>query len=216
MLMEVLQLANNTAAFMGIVASVLSSVAKAEPCPDQYVGLVRDLAQANDFPQRLPAEDRPQGVRAVILVIESPHIREYQGPPGPAKGKTGENIRAYLRDVLNSHTLDDHGLILINAIRYQCSLGVPTRVFRDQVFRQAWLSFGRSDFKNRLTNVYSEGDILVNGCTKGNTKDETLELRRMVEAAIHELWPQSPTGSDERVYHPSSWHFAQNRTGRWP
>lgn len=205
-------LASREFAFQEIVTSVISSRIEVRPCPDQYVGLVRNLTHSDDFRQRLTVNRRRTGGAAIILVTESPHVREYLGDPGPARGKTGQNIRSHLRSVLSTYKLNSYDLILINAIQYQCSLGLPTRIFRDQVFRQVWSSFGRADFVNRLTKIYRYGDLLVNACTKGNTKDKAPELRRLVEDAIRSV---RLTGSDEKVYHPSSWHFAQRRAGRW-
>jgi hypothetical protein len=183
-------------------------------CPAQYVGLVSQVAgyQENDFPQRLPASDRPAGQAAVIMILESPHTNEFTGNPGPAKGRTGTRLREHLRDVLNAQQLNRHALILINAIQHQCSLGAPTKLYRDEMFRQTWRAFGENDFRQRLTDICRPEDFLVNACTRGKTNVPAEELRRMVEAVVLAV---RPAGSDLRVNHPSTWHRSAARHFRW-
>ncbi|MEY5146289.1 MAG: hypothetical protein RL224_603, partial [Actinomycetota bacterium] len=64
-------------------------------CPDQYMGTLSQILGRPVFPERLPAIMRPN-LPCIIMVLESPHIDEFIGTPGPAKGFTGEMIRMYL------------------------------------------------------------------------------------------------------------------------
>lgn len=58
-------------------------------CPDQYVGKIGEFNESqSDFPVRLAAELRPVGIECVLMIVESPHVREFEGAIGPAKGHT--------------------------------------------------------------------------------------------------------------------------------
>ena len=102
----------------------------------------------------------------MILILESPHKDEFKGEPGPARGATGHAISSQLMNVIGLRQFSDYGLILMNAIQYQCSLGKPTAKHRDTVFRRVWGSGGAEDFKDRLKTTYRPGDVIVNCCTK--------------------------------------------------
>ena len=71
------------------------------------------------------------------MVLESPHVDEFIGNIGPAKGFTGDMIRNFLHEVINLQDVDGFGLVLINAIQHQCSLGTSTSAHRDKIFRAA-------------------------------------------------------------------------------
>lgn len=175
-------------------------------CPDQYLGPLSEILDQNAFPQRLPAVLRPQGP-CIVMVLESPHVAEFIGDPGPAKGFTGEMIRQHLRQALPSVHLETYGLVIVNAIQYQCSLGASTELFRDRVFRAIWRSEGRQDFVQRITRVYRPADIVLNCCTKGNDFLVEVPLRVMVE---RELRQALPGVKPLRRLHPSAWrkpHF---------
>jgi hypothetical protein len=61
-------------------------------CQDQYVGPLSKLTNQHDFPFRKFVDERPDSP-CLILVMESPHKDEFIEDVGPAKGKTGRNIR---------------------------------------------------------------------------------------------------------------------------
>ena len=65
-----------------------------EVCPDQYVGKLSKFEKdAIDFPCRQHAETCCHPGKTAILILESPHMREFVEPVGPAKGSTGRLIR---------------------------------------------------------------------------------------------------------------------------
>lgn len=183
-------------------------------CPDQYVGVVSELDRnAADFLERRKAEERPSNTPCVILVLESPHIKEFVGAPGPAKGATGRLVRRYLHEVLLDEIDPSHGLILVNAVPNQCSLGCPTKEHRDAVFFSAWRLYAKKDFIQRLGALLREKDYVVNACTKGNGKSGQPELRQLVEDAISCIRKQ---GSNRRVCHPVSWASPLHRNASMP
>jgi len=158
----------------------------------------------------------------VILVLESPHVNEYQGTPGPAKGVTGQRIKENLVGVLLGRDLLEPGreyaLILMNAVQHQCSLGVPTEHHRDAVFRAMWDEESVvTHFARRLESYGgANGAIIVNACTRGDDttagegsnggdalKDK--ELRRLVEGSIRRV---RSAGSHLKVSHPSGWRIS--------
>jgi hypothetical protein len=172
-----------------------------EACPDQFVGSIEDFdGNSDDFPLRKPVirlDDHP----CVVLVMESPHKDEFIGDRGPAKGKTGVQIRKYIATIVAGLGGQASELILVNAIQYQCSLGVATHNYRDEVFCRLWKKGGEADFEGRLTQTYRFGDMLFNCCTGS-------ERRKMITAAIRNLVGSVPLFSGP---HPFSWRYKQNR-----
>lgn len=185
------------------------------PCPDQYVGEVATMLSIKKFPVRQPASQRPQNKCCVLLILESPHTSEFKGDPAPAKGSTGISIATRLTSVrgLGLDSVGSFGLLLLNAVQYQCSLGLPTSVARDNVFLEMWRMGGRNDFTARLKELFLPGDIVVNSCTKGNARKSTDQLRVHVQRAIE----SAELGALAlRRTHPSSWRSKLNRDYEWP
>lgn len=180
-------------------------------CPDQYLGLVREMAPGHPFVRRSPAHLRPD-YPCVLVMLESPHVEEFVGEPGPAKGPTGEMIKQYLPTVLGLTNIQDHGLLLVNAIQNQCSLGTSTNVYRDRIFRAVWSNGGELDFRTRMVSLYRPGDVVVNCCTKGNDFEVFRPLRNLVESALRESLPNVVS---MRRMHPASWFDAKWRGREW-
>jgi hypothetical protein len=190
-------------------------------CPDRYVGQIGQIKSMADWSivDRALSQRRPDG-RCILLVMESPHLDEYRDPdnPWPANGKTGRQVRAQAGELAASLSMDDGvGLVLLNAINFQCSLGAPTKCFRDQVFIAAWedSTIGEDHFKSRLRKWYrpEQGDVIVNACTKGCNKDNSRQLRLMVEEAIATVEPD--TGRRARRCHPFGWFRSRAVSKDW-
>lgn len=183
-------------------------------CPDQFVGRVSEYdTTSTDFCERKPVFGSMLATgRAVVLILESPHKDEFVQPIGPAKGKTGELIRRHLSELVPK-AWQPSNLILLNAVQHQCSLGHPTKVYRDQVFRIAWDSFGRQSFERRLGELISLHEIyLVNACTRGSKQNTHEPLRSVVERSILSVLGRQ---SDLHLTHPASWWSKRNRDSRW-
>ncbi len=180
-------------------------------CPDQFVGLVHEMVPMHPFVKRVAARQRPDQA-CVLMVLESPHTDEFVGEPGPAKGATGEMIRQYLLTVLGLTNIQNHGLLLVNAIQHQCSLGASTNVYRDRIFRAVWSNGGESDFRTRIVSLFRPGDVLVNCCTKGNDFEVFGPLRNLVETALQE---SIPNAESMRRTHPASWFDEKWRGREW-
>lgn len=179
-------------------------------CPDQFVGLINQIEiSSNDFPCRKPVNDDVVPGNVVVLILESPHQKEFTSPFGPAKGLTGKHIRRYLREVIADRVSDEFGLLLINAIENQCSLGCPTKKYRDAVFLQAWEMYGENKFIIKLQELYNRHKtFIINACTKG--KDGG--LRELVEKGVLDSVGHR---SDVRITHPVSWASINNREATW-
>jgi hypothetical protein len=164
--------------------------------------------------------------RRLIIVLESPHIAEFRFQHslqqfvcrGPANGATGRNIRAFLTAptsrfasaglVRQTGTVS---LILVNAVAYQCSLGremggkanACARKTRDAVFRACW-GFARQDFCARLSTYMTPETLVLNACTRGETKGGLggQWLRDLVEEAI--VACGIPSSMHARACHPAS------------
>lgn len=182
---------------------------EARRCPDQYVGLISQFFyNPSDFPERVLVESRPSDIKCVIMILESPHIDEFSNSLGTEKGQTGRLIRANFLLVNGLSEYNNHGLILINAVQNQCSLGSSTDCYRDDVFATVWQNGAKEDFIRRLNSIFQPGDVIVNCCTKGNMKNN--ELRRLVQQSI-----PSDKGEVLRRTHPSSWYSERNRNSQW-
>lgn len=187
------------------VSGRVSTAHQSGACPDQFVGSIHDFdGDADAFPLR-ERVTRLDNSPCVVLVMESPHIDEFIGDWGPAKGKTGVQIRKHIASIVAGLGGQLSELILVNAIQYQCSLGVATRHYRDTVFRTLWANGGASDFERRLTQVYRPGDMLFNCCTGS---DPRKGLRQLVTAAIRNSLGAVPLHSGP---HPFSWFSSRNR-----
>lgn len=180
-------------------------------CPDQYLGKVAGFVEVPLSEGRTPAQKRTSEP-CILLILESPHKEEFVGEPGPAKGFTGEMIKQHLATVLGLPHIQNYGLILVNAIQHQCSLGSNTTVYRDRIFRAVWSNGGEENFQNRIVSIFQLGDLIVNCCTKGNDFELYGPLRNLVEVALKASIPNTES---LRRTHPSSWFEAKQRGKEW-
>lgn len=185
-------------------------------CPDQYVGLIGELGRDGvHFAERRDVSQRPKGVSCLFLVLESPHLDEFKEVPGgprvpcPANGYTGKRIAAHLPTMGFDAT---PGLILFNAIPFQCSLGEkPAKKHRDREFLKLWSSGGRAYFQERLKSAFLPSDIILNCCTKG-VDSKHPHLRERVQEAIESVVPACMV---HRNTHPASWRLAPGKAWPW-
>lgn len=174
-------------------------------CPDQGVGSIDDFdGNAGDFPMR-QSVTRLDGLPCVVLVMESPHIHEFIENWGPAKGITGKRIRKYIGAIVAGLGGELSNLILVNAIQYQCSLGLPTHLYRDRVFKSLWETGGAVDFEQRLRLIYRPHDMLLNCCTG---TEPLIGRRQLVTTAIRNSVGSVALHSGP---HPFSWISESNR-----
>ena len=185
------------------------------PCPDRLVGTLDYVAEQQTWADAAanPVE-RNLTSPAVLLVMESPHKDEFKlkdsYTPWPANGATGVRIREFAGCLLpEAWDPSTSQIVLINAIPFQCSLGVSTQHHRDAVFKAVWAAGGRALFQARLRRWYQRGDLVVNACTKGATE---IPLRQEVEDAIDELLPSSLR---LRRQHPFSWMTDDRARRAW-
>lgn len=183
------------------------------PCPDQVVGTLGALKFNGEITTRTGISDHPSR-SALIMVLESPHISEFTGEIGPAKGRTGTLIAKNAHSVkgINGNE-DDTLLLLINAVQHQCSLGMRTSLYRDDVFVAVWNDFGRENFIARLKAAYRANDLVVCVCTKGTNNKVGKSLRQLVYAAMVDALPNGT--KILRRTHPSSWFAKKNLNYEW-
>lgn len=193
-------------------------------CPDQLVGLVNSFVPGADFPERLCALVR-KPIPCFLMILESPHRAEFRRKRagrwidddlGPAYGATGKSITKHLSKVLDLEKYPDYGLILINAVQYQCSRATKplNEKLRDATFTKIWSEGGREDFLRRLSAIHRPRDVLVNSCTKGDINVKADELRELVQDAIISAALVGQTHS-LRSSHPSSWRDPDRLKRAW-
>lgn len=156
--------------------------------------------------------------KRLVIVLESPHVSEFSDKEHiePAKGETGNNISKYLCDVLFryillknqenigaysvAHSLDNgqYEVCLVNAIQYQCSLGLSLidANVKNRALAELWENSQiEANFIKRLKEY--EPDIIINSCTETIKQD----VQEVINAAF-------PNVIRLQSAHPSSPHFA--------
>ena len=208
-------------------------------CPDQYICRIEDISndyfnltkRKNIFTENtFDIINIPDAENILVTILESSHISEHfeqlskykhgdirkNSVPaiGKYSGDTGSNIVKYIGEIFPNFS--NYHLILMNAIPFQCSLGVATRHFRYDVFKKVWTdkNIGDNFFRKRLGNLLNalsgKNVMIVNACTKGCNKgkdrDEIPFLWRLVQNSIETM-----TLDEKRIIqyfrtnHPSSW-----------
>ena len=170
-------------------------------CPDKIYGHLNGASFSWNESKLNQDLSEHQNNLAIILVLESPHVDEFDSITkmgiGPAQGQTGQKIQQYLPEVLNNPIIKPHfqdkvyDVVLINAVQYQCSLGENPLLYRDAEFLRLWEEKSvREDFKKRLkavTTMYMNS-IIINCCTVGNHIDVlTSKKGTLTTPYIHEL-----------------------------
>lgn len=182
-------------------------------CPDQWIA---DLTSKNGginvqhVPRLNLCTSTSMTSPRIVIILESPHVDEFKGDVsswGPARGTTGDNIYELLPEMMRSKIPDgEYHLVLINAIQFQCSLGLTDRAIRDDVFTNCWSNESvASDFINRLRlATSSEADIFINACTEIG-REQVDDKLSSVLAEKHLRF---------RLWHPSAWARAKNNSKR--
>lgn len=213
-------------------------------CPDQHVCKIENIQNDyfdlekrknifTDGTSTVIENNIPDAENIFLLILESPHRDEFYAkdvkdkngtiihhkgePIGPANGPTGTNIREHIAEIFPDFS--NYHLVLMNAIPFQCSLGVIPEHFRDDVFNVAWNdeNIGARFFEKRLKNLLDKLEkknvVIVNACTKDN-KDNSkkkngrknnvteiiknlIESKTVVKKVVKEVWetphPSSPS-----------------------
>lgn len=198
-------------------------------CLDQAVGIVRDILTNKRIEDNQRTDIKGMYVtkpelRRLILVLESPHVDEFDkegNPLGPAHGSarfgTANGIIHYLESIIGSlcDGFFERELIFVNAIQFQCSQGLKLRGKRCEFNReQKDLVFEKlldcksfvDDFIVRLKNVYrcDCGDIVVN----------VVGLNSLASCKVGRLI-QNVTGQCScGIGHPSAWHVSKQNASK--
>ena len=149
-----------------------------KPCPDQQVGKIGEIFQkecgvcSNPFRRdEIIYSDQ----KRVVIILESPHEKEYQQidkdwePIGPACGCTGCRLARNWRNVFGDRFLDSE-LILMNVIRFQCSLASAGsyKKYKNAILKGCLENeMFVSDFKNRVLKLRNKRTVFINACTGG-------------------------------------------------
>ena len=181
------------------------------PCPDMFVGLVDK--DKNLFCPLLTSYKNLKDweLPTIAIVLESPHIREYDFngcPIGPAQGRTGTCLKQYIIKILESQNIrGQYKLLLIEAVSFQCSNGGEkiNHTSRNQLFKIVWKCGGKRDFLSRI-KLYKP-QILINACTggkKGISKSGSLNY--LVQQSLEKLTAENSSCQLFYSNHPSDWN----------
>ena len=121
----------------------------------------------------------PQNQKNIIVILESPHKDEFDSygyglmPLEKDKSFTKKFVRLFSNSKelkVGLNRLTEYSVYLINAIQFQCSLGLQTAYYRDYIFLHYWED-KYMDFESRLKSLLNNNTIaIVNLCTKGSHK----------------------------------------------
>lgn len=174
------------------------------------------------FCDRAPALSESE--RIVLLLLESPHIKEYRPdcsgrirPVAPAQGHTGTQIKWHLATVLKNglcrDLCDGASVVIANPVPYQASLGyilkkgVGWRSVKNEVWAALWnIEAIRNDFHERLRGYNPR--IVINACTQGTSKRLAYDMRLHVALSVAAHCSQAKLYA---ITHPGSWIKAENR-----
>lgn len=194
-------------------------------CPDELMGVFdfnsKSWVKANQN-KRSQNVTKPQTLinplkiqansNSILIVLESPHIDEYDikthypiAPLNGSRTKFSNNFYKYINTKLPLLS-GQFNVYLINAIQYQCSLGISnvTKLVKEINFANEWGKKGKRDFIERMNKIIKKikrnDFFIINCCTKG----QTIKTKEFVESAIKEV-----NGFDKQRYarltHPSIW-----------
>ena len=162
-------------------------------CPDILAGCNGNFHFSKEERENVGSSelltDNYNEYQTIVIVLESPHIKEYSEQnrfcPTPAVGRTGTNLqRHFNQDIIfkKSKTLnkdENYRVILMNTIQYQCSLGVTTKIYRDDIWDRLWKEDDiKKDFVNRLKSYNPK--VIFNGCTEGSNKSRRISVSQTI------------------------------------
>lgn len=141
--------------------------------------------KSNYNDQKIKAmEDSDEFIGSIILMLESPHKKEYDEeykPISPAQGITGRNINNNISIIINDlihnfkHSFEEgkYKFIICNPVQYQTSLhcihrqGLGKKAYKDlrdniwiEIFNQKKI---KDDLKDRIASYDSK--LIINACT---------------------------------------------------
>ena len=203
-------------------------------CNDECIGLAEKIGNDWCFKRRsdynnlfILAEDWKKYYRnsayddPIIFVLESPHKSEFfkyglkifdkdeKTYTRPARGQTkryfDENIESVLNNLnLPSSNVKYHPIIIVNACRFQCSLGekiTTKKQTREKNFKKLFEgdndSLNKKSLKARVEALHPYA--LINSCTKGY--DEDYNLREHVGNVLSNCC----CSYFRKTFHPASW-----------
>jgi hypothetical protein len=212
---------------------------KKKPVPDQYVALI-EVALSQGGGQLKYIEEaitdaskrdvlhkkliKKAGLPTIALVLESPHIHEYDnGILCPLISSSDNVQQAFLQLLLRYLMLNNNStsafisnrqklnegnykLLFINPIQYQCSLGQSgnnaMKTIKEPVFTACWENeLFKNNFIERLQNYHPT--MIINCCT-GIKDGKPDGLQKLVQQEINSHFNNAVKLFG---YHPSSCHF---------
>lgn len=149
----------------------------------------------------------------IIIVAESPHTAEYSFNKNAIDFKSplhrsDNKIIRKLKNLINLwiDKSKNYDVVLVNAIQYQCSFGLPlwksneNKLQKNDVFKYAWdKEKGKQDLLDRINSIINNKQdvIIINACT----------IRLKVECNSS-IFHGKQNNNSFKVYdtnHPSKW-----------
>ena len=212
-------------------------------CFDEVVGIIENKSNSWKFKRRqdfcdffVPANEfdkyyGPEIGAPLIFVLECPHEKEFLNHSlkifksdlevfsRPANGRTKKYFDAYVEEVLLnlSVPLDSkpHPVIIMNAVRFQCSLGKPIKNCRSLYFEKFFdgnmFEFSKKMLYYRIKQI--QPWIVINATTRGNLTPKGLAPKYEIRAHVDDFLT-SKRVPFIKAFHPNSWRNYRNRQKR--
>ncbi|MDE6408482.1 MAG: hypothetical protein K2K48_05805 [Anaeroplasmataceae bacterium] len=155
--------------------AISNQKANSNPCPDQIVGQLSNGVFTSSNRENIDYSIKNNNytiqnklTNPIVIILESPHKNEYdpitRSALGPAMGKTGENFKKYFASLIVKSKIYQSiatlhcDIVLVNAIQYQCSLGMSLNnttnaKSRDDNFNTCFDNNNTNDLKDRLIAI---------------------------------------------------------------
>ena len=169
---------------------------------DEYIGDLRCLNQKwrfdlrEDFSDRFAKIEECKDFETIAVILESPHKDEFdQGllPNGiESRPLNHQESRDALIKILETvttnfyNTARQYRIVLINAVKFQCSLGGDlarneNKDIRNENWIKNWIE-NQDDFVSRLSSI--SPDLIINLCTQGTYKKDSTNYQEFDENYI--------------------------------
>ena len=176
-------------------------------CDDRVSLKICELALCEDIDLISKGEERKDSAPLIILILESPDVKEYkrvnkkEKVPKPARGRTGKEIMKRIVGLLNTvSTFHEWRIALINPIQYSCSFGgLLSSRRKNDVFATLFTGDIVECFKRRLNAICCNRDYVILNCCTTEGRDE---INKILDSKDISFLSMS---------HPSSWRYLKDK-----
>lgn len=212
-------------------------------CFDEVVGVINNKRGKWKFKRRqdfrdvfVPADEYRSYYgfeigNPLIFILECPHKKEFFNSPlkvldgnvevfsRPANGTTKKYFDRYIEDVLVNLNvpLDNksHPIVIMNAVRFQCSLGLPVNIYRNLYFEKFFdgdiFALSKKMLYYRIKKLHPY--FVINATTRGDAVSKGSAPKYEIRVHVDDFL-NSKRVPFIKAFHPKSWRQPRNRVKR--